>query len=246
VNNCGTKEKWEGMFGPDVGMGSVGAASIGTTSLTLGSTTCVSTFNGMKGWMDIPNSVFRNFNEFFKLIPVVIPSFATGKYNIQWRCHAESYGSPVGFSGCDIFLFIYHCPPCTFNDGDIGQKLLTSSEADFKLGTCAPKFNLDHTNANAMDHPFGAYMAEIEDGAEVTITTGDRTDFLFWGQVGKDVICSHKLTDVDCAAVPLSCVWDGDSCEPRQCPPRTSMYWGGSPRCTYCISDELGLLPDVI
>ncbi|KAJ9466917.1 hypothetical protein DIPPA_24485 [Diplonema papillatum] len=229
-------------------VGGAASGSLPATKPSVGITLTLGTFNGMKGWLDIPNSAFYNFREFLQGITATIPSFYTASgYTVQYSCQSKGLDNAddANFKGCDIFFFIYRCPPCEAENGNIGTQLLASEDPVWYADYCGPTFKLN--TELGIDHQFVAYQAEIADGKVASVKTDGPAAFIFWAMVGKNVICASKDSESECKSFPESCQWlvDSEVCRPRGCPPRK--FTGPSQAsCQTCVYDESEFIPTVV
>ncbi|KAJ9466920.1 hypothetical protein DIPPA_24467 [Diplonema papillatum] len=230
-------------------VGGAASGSLPATKPSAGITLTLGTFNGMKGWLDIPNSAFYRFREFLQGITATIPSFYTASgYTVQYSCQSKGLANSdeADFKGCDIFFFIYRCPPCEAESGNIAAQLLASEDPVWYADYCGPVFKLDKTK-DVAEHQFAAYQAEIPDKKVVNVKATGPVTFIFWAMVGKNVICASKDSLAECQAFPESCQWlaDTEVCRPRGC--YQGKFSGPNlPRCQTCVYDEEELIPEVI
>ncbi|KAJ9466921.1 hypothetical protein DIPPA_24451 [Diplonema papillatum] len=231
----------------DDSVGGAASSKIPPTKPSAGITLTLGTFNGMKGWLDIPNSAFYRFREFLQGITATIPSFYTASgYTVQYSCQSKGLAAAdeADFKGCDIFFFIYRCPPCEAESGNIATQLLASEDPVWYADYCGPVFKLDKTLG--VEHQFAAYQAEIPDKKVVNVKADGPVTFIFWAMVGKNVICASKMTKAECSSAPASCQWlvDEEVCRPRGCE-FNPIIGPIFPRCETCVYDEEELLPEV-
>ncbi|KAJ9438022.1 hypothetical protein DIPPA_07379 [Diplonema papillatum] len=232
---------------PVVGGAGFGVAPTRPSSgvmLTLG------TYNGMNGWFDIPLSTFNGFADFLLGLTATVPSFYTDSgYTVQYSCRRSGVvGAPADFAGCDIFFFVYKCPPCESLDGGVPAQLMGSADPEWYAGSCGPTFNLNH-KLDTVDHQLAVWQAEVEDGTTVNIKLAGPVEFMFWAMVGKSVVCSAKLTEAACNTASANCVWLADDgvCRPRGCPKPPPFSGPSLSRCSVCVRpDEEEFLPEVL
>ncbi|KAJ9454139.1 hypothetical protein DIPPA_34067 [Diplonema papillatum] len=229
---------------------SVGGAAGGPllpTSPSSGVTLTLGTYNGMKGWLDIPASSFSGFTEFLLGLTATVPSFYTETgFTVQYSCERTAIsGAPVGFKGCDIFFFVYKCPPCQRLDGGVHAQLMAMDEPQWYAGQCGPTFKLN--TDLGVDHEFAVWQAEMKDGTEVALKMTSPIEFIFWAMVGKSVVCAARLTEDICNAASDNCVWlDEGVCRPRGCPKPSPYQGAAQPRCEICVDDEEEFIPEVV
>ncbi|KAJ9443555.1 hypothetical protein DIPPA_29928 [Diplonema papillatum] len=227
---------------------SVGGASSRPPSTTpsSGVTMSLGTYNGMDGWFDIPASSFNGLTEFLLGLTATVPSFYTETgFTVQYSCKKSSIsGAPADFMGCDIFFFVYKCPPCARLDGGINTQLMAMDEPRWYAGQCGPTFKLNRDLG--VDHEFAVWQAEMKDGSDVSLTMESPIEFIFWAMVGKNVVCSARSED-ECNDASDNCVWlEEGVCRPRGCPKPSPFQGAPLPRCQVCVDDEDEFIPHVV
>ncbi|KAJ9438326.1 hypothetical protein DIPPA_23891 [Diplonema papillatum] len=236
------------------GSPAVGGAggTVPPTAPSSGVTLTAGTYNGMSGWLDIPKATFNGFTEFLLGLTATVPSFYTDSgYTVQYACKKAGLGTnaPTDFTGCDIFFFVYKCPPCDSVDAGVPALLMSSTDPEWYAGSCGPTFTLDSTVPTAAAHQFAVWQAEIDDGTTVNIPLAGPVELMFWAMVGKSIICSAKLTEAECNLAPINCVWltDEGVCRPRGCPTGSPFNGPSVSRCSVCVRpDEEEFLPEVV
>ncbi|KAJ9448429.1 hypothetical protein DIPPA_03564 [Diplonema papillatum] len=217
-----------------------------STRPSSGVTMTLGTYSGMNGWFDIPASSFYGFAEFLLGLTATVPSFYTDTgFTVRYSCKKPRYGAPADFKGCNIFFFVYKCPPCQRLDAGISAKLMAMDEPRWFAGQCGPTFKLNRDLG--ADHGFAVWQADIEDGSVVSMTMDSPIEFIFWAMVGKSVVCSARLTEANCDAAPDNCEWlEEGVCRPRGCPKPSPFHGAPTPKCQVCVDDEEEFIPRVI
>ncbi|KAJ9465227.1 hypothetical protein DIPPA_03371 [Diplonema papillatum] len=229
---------------------SVGGAAGGDltpTTPSSGVTLTLGTYNGMDGWLDIPMASFSGFTEFLLGLTATVPSFYTETgFTVQYSCEKTAIqGAPDDFTGCDIFFFVYKCPPCARLDGGINAQLMAMDEPKWYAGQCGPTFKLNRDLG--VDHEFAVWQAEMKDGAEVSLQMDSPIEFIFWAMVGKSVVCSARVSEDECNDASDNCVWlEEGVCRPRGCPKPSPFQGAPVPRCQVCVDDEDEFIPQVV
>ncbi|KAJ9465209.1 hypothetical protein DIPPA_03379 [Diplonema papillatum] len=202
-------------------------------------------WDGMRGWSETHYSTLNDFHSTLLGLAATIPSFYTSKDSrITYDCKPSSLGSleQPNFAGCNIYFFLYRCPPCESQETDIGSLLLSSDDAEWTAVSCGPTFRVFEVKPmqQTSDHQFATYVAEIPKDTQVSVVLDGLTVASFYAMVGKTVMCSDKLTETDCAGVPNNCVWTNDSCIPNVCdaPPSVQPQGPWQSRCEKCLVQD--------
>ncbi|KAJ9465210.1 hypothetical protein DIPPA_03342 [Diplonema papillatum] len=205
----------------------------------------LATYDGMDGWHDIPASEFSSFRGFLIGLTATIPSFYTDTgFTILYTCRGMNAAS--GFVGCDIFFFMYRCPPCASRHGNIADSLMVMDEPTWYVGNCGPVFKLNKDLG--AEHQFVVFQAETAAETRVRVPVDEPVEYIFWAMAGKSVICSSIADEAACVAAVGSCEWlaGSDICKPKGCDKPTSFQGPLQPKCTVCVDDEADFIPEVI
>ncbi|KAJ9469183.1 hypothetical protein DIPPA_11656 [Diplonema papillatum] len=201
------------------------------------------TFDGMRGWSDIPKSVFSDFHETLRGLTATVPSFYTGaEFSIEYDCFLGGNAK-----GCDIFFFVYRCPPCTARNGNIGKELLEMDAPAWYADSCGPTFLLNSEAAGLATHQFAMYAAELPNGEAIKIKLNHPVEFMFWAMAGKRALCDQASSEADCE-LHADCQWlaSQDACRPRSCAKKVYFQGPVVPKCGVCVDDEAEFVPEII
>eukprot|EP01064_Diplonema_japonicum_P005996 TRINITY_DN1396_c0_g1_i1.p1 TRINITY_DN1396_c0_g1~~TRINITY_DN1396_c0_g1_i1.p1 ORF type:complete len:369 (+),score=72.22 TRINITY_DN1396_c0_g1_i1:63-1109(+) len=231
-------------------------ASIGTTTTT-SSFLAAGLFSGMEGWPDIPKARFLNFPNSLHGRLGQVPNVYVGK---GWRM---TFHCAIGGEGgmCDLFVFIYRCPPCTFSDG--GNLPLALLADNWEPYSCDVKFQLDNT-VPTHEHSMMVYHKQIPQAQRRSrvfevVSPTDLLELTFFGISEATSHCVDYTTETDCTTVlPGECQWDsvnevcGRTICPKQTPPPRPLKPGHGffkpqgpwvDKCKVCVDDERQYMP---
>eukprot|EP01059_Diplonema_ambulator_P014152 TRINITY_DN24_c0_g1_i4.p1 TRINITY_DN24_c0_g1~~TRINITY_DN24_c0_g1_i4.p1 ORF type:complete len:327 (+),score=123.51 TRINITY_DN24_c0_g1_i4:72-1052(+) len=212
-------------------------SSLPTTTATssLISSTIV---NGMGGWDDIPESTFFNYPSSLIGRRAMVPSAYIKPY---WIVEFECV---KGYSGagkmCDAFVFLYRCPPCTYQDGgNLAVDLLANGWTPY---SCSVEFMLDKT-VPTYHHKTMVYHKQVAEGAYEDVMPTALLELAWFASSPATSHCASYLNENDCEnQLPGECEWDDThgTCDRVLCPlpvkPHPQGPW--QPKCTVCIDDE--------
>eukprot|EP01064_Diplonema_japonicum_P031795 TRINITY_DN57_c1_g1_i3.p1 TRINITY_DN57_c1_g1~~TRINITY_DN57_c1_g1_i3.p1 ORF type:complete len:364 (+),score=103.21 TRINITY_DN57_c1_g1_i3:49-1092(+) len=238
----------------------VSAASLGTSgtrhSLAAQALTNLPDSNGMRwGWPDIPKSAFLNFPTSLVGRLGQVPNVFLGQgFKLGFDC-------PAGYSGegnkCDLFAFIYRCPPCTFSNGD---NFVVDLLADgWEPYSCDVKFQLDQT-VPTHEHGVIVYHKQIDEhgvrDTGYTIAPKGLLELSWFATSPATAHCSGYDEAMCATELPDECQWDSvaQTCNRVLCPARSQgpdrvhrPGPGGNPhtpkgpwvqQCKVCVDDE--------
>ncbi|KAJ9465218.1 hypothetical protein DIPPA_03385 [Diplonema papillatum] len=230
---------------PRMGGGAV-APTVPNAGVTLG----LYTHNGMDGWFDVPQARFSRFADYLTGLSATIPSYHTrGGFTVRYACRKAAFvGAPADMAGCDIFFFVYRCPPCRSVDNAVGVTLLSAASPAWYANSCGPVFQLDR-DAGSAEHSFAAYSAELADGEAASVELDGPVELMFWAMAGKSVVCAERATEAACgAAAAPGCEWLAEDgvCRQRVCELPAVHVGPAHPRCGVCVDDESNLTPVVV
>eukprot|EP01064_Diplonema_japonicum_P021169 TRINITY_DN30717_c0_g1_i1.p1 TRINITY_DN30717_c0_g1~~TRINITY_DN30717_c0_g1_i1.p1 ORF type:complete len:929 (+),score=144.18 TRINITY_DN30717_c0_g1_i1:43-2829(+) len=187
----------------------------------------------MNAWGDLPDSRFYS-------IPSNLKEPDMKGWVLQGPLNADTtitFTCPAGLSGgyvCEIYVFLYHCPPCD-QIGGLPAALL----AEGWIGSaCAPSFRLV-----AKGHKMSIFRKQLSPGESTSITTTSAARFLGMAGSARSVLCSSAVDPQECGRLPL-CLWDNGNveCKDNWCPRRFQAH--PPPEiCRECADHELEYTP---
>eukprot|EP01059_Diplonema_ambulator_P014155 TRINITY_DN24_c0_g1_i7.p1 TRINITY_DN24_c0_g1~~TRINITY_DN24_c0_g1_i7.p1 ORF type:complete len:324 (+),score=100.77 TRINITY_DN24_c0_g1_i7:58-972(+) len=194
--------------------------------------------DNMKGWLDIPESTFFNYPSSLIGRRAMVPSAYIKPYwTVEFDC-------PKGYSGegkmCDAFVFLYRCPPCTYQDGgNLAVDLLANGWTPY---SCSVEFMLDKT-VPTYHHKTMVYHKQVAEGAYEDVMPTALLELAWFASSPATSHCASYLNENDCEnQLPGECEWDDThgTCDRVLCPlpvkPHPQGPW--QPKCTVCIDDE--------
>ncbi|KAJ9473444.1 protein kinase [Diplonema papillatum] len=181
---------------------------------------------GMQAWSDISTSSLVDIPEWMlnEDHAAWIPSGPIAEDTvIEITCPSDAEGDV-----CDIYVYVYYCPPCALHGGLPGQ-LLSSG---WVAGSCAPHFMLAPGGER---HGMAIFRKQIAKSATVSFTTKSEARFVGIGASPVGVDCSAATGQMDCVA-SASCAWSAAeaACKDNWCPKR--FHSGVPPTCTECAA----------
>eukprot|EP01059_Diplonema_ambulator_P014151 TRINITY_DN24_c0_g1_i3.p2 TRINITY_DN24_c0_g1~~TRINITY_DN24_c0_g1_i3.p2 ORF type:complete len:317 (+),score=107.63 TRINITY_DN24_c0_g1_i3:75-1025(+) len=214
-----------------------GGSSLPSTTPTSGMTSAT-LVQGMKGWQDIPASSLFHYPPSLIGRRGMIPSAYIKPYwTVEFDC-------PKGYSGegkmCDAFVFLYRCPPCTYQDGgNLAVDLLANGWTPY---SCSVEFMLDKT-VPTYHHKTMVYHKQVAEGAYEDVMPTALLELAWFASSPATSHCASYLNENDCEnQLPGECEWDDThgTCDRVLCPlpvkPHPQGPW--QPKCTVCIDDE--------
>eukprot|EP01064_Diplonema_japonicum_P011121 TRINITY_DN183_c0_g1_i10.p1 TRINITY_DN183_c0_g1~~TRINITY_DN183_c0_g1_i10.p1 ORF type:complete len:367 (+),score=124.00 TRINITY_DN183_c0_g1_i10:67-1167(+) len=208
-----------------------------------------------EGWPDIPNSAFLHFPKSLVGRLGQIPNvYIDNTFEIRFACTSGGADDK-----CDLFAFIYRCPPCTFsNGGDFTSKLLADGWEPY---SCDVKFQLDQT-VPTHEHSTLVYHRQMdkhglrEANKWYTIKADSLLELSWYATSEATAHCeSYDGDEFKCETeLPDECQWDASqaTCNRVLCPMKFQQ--GGHPpgpngkprppqgpwgeKCKVCIDDE--------
>eukprot|EP01064_Diplonema_japonicum_P011124 TRINITY_DN183_c0_g1_i4.p1 TRINITY_DN183_c0_g1~~TRINITY_DN183_c0_g1_i4.p1 ORF type:complete len:365 (+),score=110.82 TRINITY_DN183_c0_g1_i4:67-1161(+) len=173
-----------------------------------------------EGWPDIPNSAFLHFPKSLVGRLGQIPNvYIDNTFEIRFACTSGGADDK-----CDLFAFIYRCPPCTFsNGGDFTSKLLADGWEPY---SCDVQFQLDQT-VPTHKHDTIVYHKQIpkhgvrETG--YTIAPQGILELAWFATSEATAHCSDYDKDQCATELPDECKWDAEiqECTRILCPPKS-------------------------
>eukprot|EP01064_Diplonema_japonicum_P011125 TRINITY_DN183_c0_g1_i5.p1 TRINITY_DN183_c0_g1~~TRINITY_DN183_c0_g1_i5.p1 ORF type:complete len:385 (+),score=136.29 TRINITY_DN183_c0_g1_i5:73-1155(+) len=196
-----------------------------TTSFVARALTNLPNSQGLReGWPDIPNSAFLNYPQSLVNRLGQIPNvYIDNTFEIRFACTSGGADDK-----CDLFAFIYRCPPCTFsNGGDFTSKLLADGWEPY---SCDVKFQLDQT-VPTHEHSTLVYHRQMDkhDMRETdkwyTIKADSLLELSWFATSRATAHCSdHDGDEAMCMTdLPDECQWDAQtqSCNRVLCPAKS-------------------------
>eukprot|EP01064_Diplonema_japonicum_P011123 TRINITY_DN183_c0_g1_i3.p1 TRINITY_DN183_c0_g1~~TRINITY_DN183_c0_g1_i3.p1 ORF type:complete len:352 (+),score=129.88 TRINITY_DN183_c0_g1_i3:93-1148(+) len=205
-----------------------------------------------EGWPDIPNSAFLHFpKSLVGRIGQVPNVYLDGTFKMLMDCAQGGMGNK-----CDLFAFIYRCPPCTFSNGKnfVGDLLADGWEPY----SCDVQFQLDQT-VPTHKHDTIVYHKQIpKHGVRETGYTIAPQGILelAWFATSEATAHCKDYNEAQCNTIlPDECKWDmeAQTCNRVLCPVRSQgpdrvhLPGPGGPhkpkgpwvqKCKVCVDEE--------
>ncbi|KAJ9473466.1 hypothetical protein DIPPA_28196 [Diplonema papillatum] len=188
---------------------------------------------GMNAWGDLPEARLVDVPAYLLADhkAVVLAQELPAGTTVTVTCPPSP---PDGGDTCDVYAFVYHCPPCAEHAG-LPAVLLAQG---WIAGSCAPGFLLE---GGGPRNEMAAFRKQIGAGEAVSFKAARSGRFVALAVSPYGTACGgvrHKwLCNTDSA-----CRWDGGSCVDDWCPRRFQP--GGKPRtCGACASAAAAVQP---
>ncbi|KAJ9458308.1 Tyrosinase [Diplonema papillatum] len=180
--------------------------------------------NGMIAWHDIVTSQLVRIPDF--LLNTDHRAYVTGEEiptntTITVSCPVDIEDGNV----CNIFIYVYYCPPCALHGGLIGAAL----SSGWIAGSCAPNFKL---TPDGEVHNMAIFRRQLKRGESASVTTTMPARFVGFGVTPAGIDCSSL--DQNLCRNEQHCRYHEGECIVSWCPLH---YQGGTQTCLECASE---------
>ncbi|KAJ9436318.1 hypothetical protein DIPPA_28177 [Diplonema papillatum] len=178
---------------------------------------------GMQAWGDIPTSSLVDIPDWMmnEDHAAWIPSGPIAEdTEITIKCPADAEGDV-----CDIYVYVYYCPPCALHGGLPGQLLSSGWEAR----SCAPHFTLVD---GGVKHDMAIFRKQIAKSSSVAFKTVSEARFVGVGVSPFGEECALAGTELSCRG-SRHCTWSEGACRDDWCPKTGG---GAPPTCVECAA----------
>ncbi|KAJ9473459.1 hypothetical protein DIPPA_28110 [Diplonema papillatum] len=137
---------------------------------------------------------------------------------------------------CDIYVFTYHCPPCSLHGG-LPAVLIASG---WEAGSCAPHFILEKGGEK---HEMAAFRKRMQKNTKATFTNTEEGRFIAMAGTPFGSTCSDERSQLTCTNT-RHCAWREQTCVDAWCP-RRHLPSEAPKVCISCAGDNVDPEPPV-
>eukprot|EP01059_Diplonema_ambulator_P009774 TRINITY_DN19743_c0_g1_i1.p2 TRINITY_DN19743_c0_g1~~TRINITY_DN19743_c0_g1_i1.p2 ORF type:complete len:273 (+),score=53.69 TRINITY_DN19743_c0_g1_i1:46-819(+) len=199
----------------------------------------------LPAWGDLPDSRFVEVPRWLVGVTATVPGhWLKAETIVEFHCPKKITVKWIDLEVCDAFVFLYRCPLCKVETGNVEQLLLAEG---WTVSSCGPKFKTGFMGGNGYSHKMITLRKQFPPGSTLSFTTPNTdVEFIAFGTSSFGTDCSTRFSVQACDDISTStngaCMWDYTSkmCVHTDFCPRIPGPTGeGHGGCAICPNDEL-------